>query len=122
MVIFAAIAATGAGFRVTAAFIAGEAAIGPVATVLSGAIPVALYLAAIYGLYAWPMRGGEPLHVGLLAGTAVFLAAAVGLAAAGVSLPVCLIVLMAAPLVTVIGYELVGRRHAAETMARVTAE
>ena len=122
MVIFAAIAATGAGFRVTAAFIAGEAAIGPVATVLSVAIPVALYLAAIYGLYAWLMRGGEPLHVGLLAGTAVFLAAAVGLAAAGVSLPVCLIVLMAAPLVTVIGYELVGRRHAAETMARVTAE
>ena len=122
MVLFAAIAATGAGFRVTAAYIAGEAAIGPVVTALSVAMPVAVYVAAIYGLYAWLMRRGDPLHIGLLAGTAALLAAAVGLAAAGVSLAVCLIVLMAAPLVTVIGYELAGRRHAAEAMARVMAE
>jgi low temperature requirement protein LtrA len=122
MVIFAAIAATGAGFRVTAAYIAGQAAIGPVATVLSVAIPVALYVAAIYGLYAWLMRHGDPLHAGLLAGTAVLLASAVGLAAAGVGLPICLIVLTAAPLVTLFGYELSGRRRAAEAVARLVAE
>jgi len=122
IIVFAAIAATGAGFRVAAAYIAHEAAIGPVATVLSVAIPVAVYLAGIYGLYAWLMRQGDPLHVGLLAGTAGLLAAAVGLAAAGVSLAVCLIVLMAAPIVTVVGYELAGRRHAAAAMARVLAE
>ncbi|MEJ0065908.1 MAG: low temperature requirement protein A [Caulobacteraceae bacterium] len=120
--IFAAIAATGAGFRVTAAFVAGEAAIGPVATVLSVAIPVAVYVAAIYALYAWLMRRGDPLHLGLLAGTMGLLAAAVALAAAGVSLPVCLIVLMAAPLVTVVGYELAGRRRAEEAVARVMAK
>ena len=122
MAIFAAVAATGAGFRVTAAYISGQAAIGPVATVLSVAIPVALYVAGIYGLYAWLMRRGDPLHISLLAGTAALLAASVALAAAGVDLAVCLIVLMAAPLVTVFGYELGGRQHAAEAMARVTAE
>jgi low temperature requirement protein LtrA len=122
MLIFAAIAATGAGFRVAAAYIANDAAIGPVATVLSVAIPVAVYVAAIYGLYAWLMRQGDPLHIGLLACTVALLATAVGLAAAGVSLAVCLIVLMAAPIVTVVGYELVGRRHAAEAMKRILAE
>ena len=122
MVIFAAIAATGAGLRVTAAFIANAASIGPVATVLSVAIPVAVYLAGIYALYAWLMRRGDPLHIGLLAATAGLLAAAVGLAAAGVGLAVCLIVLMMAPIVTVVGYELAGRRHAADALARVLAE
>ena len=122
MVVFAAIAATGAGFRVIAAYIAREAAIGPVAAVLSVAAPVGIYIAAIYGLYAWLMRHGDPLHIGLLAGTGGLLAAAVGLAAAGVSLPICLIVLMGAPVVTVVGYEVAGRRHAAVAMARVVGK
>jgi len=122
MVIFAAIAATGAGLRVTAAYIANAAAIGPVTAVLSVVIPVAIYVASIYGLYAWLMRQGDPLHLGLLAGTAGLLAAALGLAAAGLSLAVCLMVVMTAPIVTVVGYELAGRRHAAEAMARVLAE
>ena len=106
----------------TAAYIANQAAIGPVATVLSVAIPVGVYIAAIYGLYAWLMRQGDSLHIGLLAGTAGLLAAAVGLAALGASLPICLVVLMAAPVVTVVGYELAGRRHATEAMARLVAE
>lgn len=122
MAIFTAITATGAGLRVTAAYIASAAAIGPVATILSVAIPLAGYVGAIYGLYAWLMRQGDRLHIGLLAGTMGLLAAAVGLAATGVNLAICLIVLMAAPLVSVFGYELAGRRHAAEAMERVLAE
>ncbi|MGA0604252.1 low temperature requirement protein A [Caulobacter sp. KR2-114] len=122
MVIFAAIAATGAGLRVTAAYVAREAAIGPVGAVLAVAIPVATYLAAIYALYAWLMRRGDALHVGLLAGTAGLLAAAVALAAAGVGLPACLLVLTAAPLVTVVGYELAGRQRQARALAEVVGE
>ena len=90
MLIFAAIAATGAGLRVTAVFIAHEATIGPVASVLSIAVPVAVYGAAIYGLHAWLSGQGDPLRIGLLAGTVGLLAAAVGLAAAGGSLAACL--------------------------------
>lgn len=122
MVIFAAIAATGAGLRVTAAYIAGEASIGPLATALCVAVPVGAYIAAIYGLYAWLLREGDPFHLGLLAGTAAVLAAGVALAATGVSLPVCLLVLTAAPLVTVVGYELVGWRHARDAVARAVGE
>jgi len=42
---------------------------------------------------------------------------AVGMAATGVSLAVCLIVLTAAPVVTVVGYELVGWRHTRDAVA-----
>ena len=45
---------------------AGAGSDGPVTTVLSVAIPVAIYIAAVYGLYAWLMRQGDPLHIGLL--------------------------------------------------------
>ena len=40
------------------------------------------------------------------------------LAAAGVSMAVCLVVLMFAPVVSVVGYETVGHRHQADAMAR----
>jgi low temperature requirement protein LtrA len=113
IVIFAAIAASGAGFRVTAAYMADAAPIGPAGAVLSVAIPVAVYLAAIYSLYAWMTRRGDPLHLACLVTTAGLLAAGVAMAAAGTSLALSLIVLMTAPIVTVAGFELADRRNAA---------
>jgi hypothetical protein len=50
------------------------------------------------------------------------LAAAVLLANAGVSMAACLLVVMLAPMVTVVGYELLGHRHAAEAMATRLAD
>jgi hypothetical protein len=46
------------------------------------------------------------------------LLAAVLLALAGVSMALCLLVATAAPMVTVVGYELVGHRHMADALAR----
>ena len=40
------------------------------------------------------------------------------LAALGVSMAVCLVVLLFAPVVTVVGYETVGHRHQADALAR----
>lgn len=51
------------------------------------------------------------MYRALGAGTAVVLAATVGLAAAGAGVPVCVAVLVLAPVVTVVGYETVGHRH-----------
>jgi N-acetyl-gamma-glutamylphosphate reductase len=47
------------------------------------------------------------------------LAAAVGLAAAGRSTTVCLLVVMAAPAALVASFELFGHRHLAEVMDRI---
>ena len=56
LVIFAALAAMGAGLHVAAIDLEGEAKIGDVATVLSVAIPLALFTGALYVLYSVLMR------------------------------------------------------------------
>jgi hypothetical protein len=67
------------------------------------------------------MRAGDPFHLGLLAGTTAVLVLAVLLAWSGVPMAVCLIVLMFAPMVVVVGYELLGYRHMAVALERVVA-
>jgi hypothetical protein len=53
----------------------------------------------------------------LVAATLAAVAVPVLLAAIGVSVAVCLAVLTAAPLVTIVGYETVGHRHQDEALA-----
>lgn len=116
--VLAAIAATGAGLHVAALFIEHKAHIGQVATVLALAIPVAVFLAGIYLLYSGLFADIDPFHVLLGVLTAVVLIAAPLLAAAGVSVAVCLLVVTLAPVVTVVGYEIHGHRHLGEALAR----
>jgi len=61
----------------------------------------------------------DPFHVGLLVATGAVLAVAALLAAAGVGMAVCLLVVMLAPWVTVIGYEALGARHMTEALDRL---
>jgi hypothetical protein len=73
----------------------------------------------LYGLYSVLMRTRDPFHVGLVAGTTVVLILSVVLAAAGVNMPLCLVVLALAPVVTVVGYETLGHRHVADALERL---
>jgi len=116
--VLAAIAATGAGLHVAALYIEHEAHIGPVATVLALAIPVAVYLAGFYLMYSVLFADVDAFHALLGVLTAVVLAAGPLLAASGVSMAVCLLVVMLAPVVTVVGYEIHGHRHVAAALAR----
>jgi low temperature requirement protein LtrA len=118
MVIVASIVATGAGLHVAAYFIGHEAHIGALATVLSVAIPVGVFLGSIYALYYYLVRRFDFLHVWLLSATAALVALAVAAALAGVDMAMCLVILMLAPAVTVVGYEMRGHRHQAEALAR----
>jgi low temperature requirement protein LtrA len=111
LLVFAAIAAIGAGLHVAAYRLEGEAEIGVTGTVLTVAVPLGLTIAIAYALYAAVWRTFDPFHVGLVAGTAAVLVLAVALAAAGASVAVCLLVLMLAPVVTVVGFETVGHEH-----------
>jgi hypothetical protein len=76
---------------------------------------------ALFALYAYLVHSGDPFHIALLAGTAAVLALGVLLASAGVPMAVCLVVLMLAPLVTVVGYETVGHRHLTAALKRAHA-
>ena len=117
IVMFGAIVATGAGLHVAAVYIEHHSKLGSAETVLAVALPVGLYIVSIYALYTAIVRKVDAFHVLLLMLTAVVLAIAVRLADAGYSMANCLLVVTLAPLVTVIGYEVLGHRHAAEAIA-----
>lgn len=121
LVVFASLAAIGAGLHVAAYFLEHETTIGDTATVLCTVIPFAIYALTLYGLYASFTGHRDPFHLTLLAGTAAVLVSTVALSAAGVSVALCLLVLMLAPIVTVVGYETVGHRHVADALARMRA-
>jgi len=116
--LFASLAATGAGLHVAALYIGHEAHISAMAAVVTTALPVTLYVVCIYALYSLLTREIDPFHLWLLAGSAVWIVASVVMAAADVSIAACLLVLMLAPAVTVVGYELVGHRHKAAMLAQ----
>jgi low temperature requirement protein LtrA len=116
--LFGAIVATGAGLHAAAYYIEGHSELGSVATVLALALPVAVYILCIFGLYLILVRSFDAFHLLLLTGSGIVLGVAVALAAAGVTMAVCLVVVMLAPMVTVVGFELVGHRHAENAISR----
>jgi low temperature requirement protein LtrA len=122
LLIIGPIVATGAGLHVAAYYIEHHTKLGSVATVMSVAIPVAVYIATVYLLYMLLVHAFDAFHVLLVALTAVVLVMSVALAAAGLSMAVCLLIVMLAPMVTVVGFELLGHRHAAEAVNRSLAE
>jgi low temperature requirement protein LtrA len=117
--IFGALAAMGGGLHVAAFVLEGEAKIGAVGTVLSVAIPFTVYTATFYLLYSVLVRTFDPFHLGLVAAMAALIVLSVALAATGVTMAVCLVVLMLAPVATVVGYETVGHRHMAQALERL---
>ena len=119
IVVFASLAAIGAGLHVAAYYLEHQTTLEPVGTVLSTAIPFAIYTAALYALYAALTRHADPFHLALLAGTMAVLVLSVALAAVGVGVAACLLVLMFAPVVTVVGFETVGHRHLAEALEQL---
>jgi low temperature requirement protein LtrA len=119
IVLFGSLAAIGAGLHVAAYYLERESMLGPTGTVLSTAIPVSIYVASLYGIYLAFTRHADPFHLTLLAGTAGVVVLSVVLAGLGVGVGACLLVLMLAPVVTVVGYETLGYRHVAEALARM---
>lgn len=121
MLIFAAIAATGAGMHVAGYVLAGEARLGNVAAVASVVGPLLLFMVVLVGLYSYLFGTFDRLHAAMVAGLVAVLAAALGLAAMGVPMGWCLLVASAAPVLMVVVYELEGHRHHSEHLARVRA-
>jgi low temperature requirement protein LtrA len=116
MLIVTAIVATGAGLHVAAYFIEHKATISPLAAVLTVAVPVSGFLGLIYVLYYYLVRRFDSFHLTLLGATAGVVVGAVVAALSGISMAACLVILMFAPAVTVVGYEMRGYRHQAAAL------
>jgi low temperature requirement protein LtrA len=118
MAVFGAIVATGAGLHTAAYYVEKQSELGPVGTVLSVAIPVAVYIGLLFVLYGLMVRACDRFHVLLVVLTAVVLVVAVSAAAAGVPMTACLLIVTLAPVVSVVGFEVIGHRHVAEAVAK----
>lgn len=120
IVVYAALAAVGAGLHVAAYYLEGESHLDATGTVLAVAVPVAVFILADYLIFMAVTRSADRLHVVLVAGAGVVLIAAVAAAAAGVGMAWCLLLVMLAPVVSVVGYEAVGHRHVAQLVDAVS--
>ncbi len=105
MLIVTSIVATGAGLRVAAYFIEGTARISSVAAVLVVAVPVGVFLSVMYALTGYLVRRFYVFQAWSLIATAGVVAVSLVAALTGASLAVCLVILMLAPMVTVVTSE-----------------
>ena len=117
MLIVTAIVATGAGLHVAAYFIEHKSVIGPLATVLSVAAPVAAYIGLSYAIYYYLVRRFYRLDAWLLSASAAVLVATVVAAQSGLDVAKCLVILILAPAINVIGYEGRGYRYEEEALS-----
>ena len=120
--VIGSIVATGAGLHAAAYYIEHHSKLGSAETVLTVAIPVAAYIASVYLLYMLLVGTYDVFHALLVVLTAAVLIAAVVLAAQGVPMTSCLLIVTLAPMVTVVGFELLGHRHIDEAIAKSLAE
>ena len=119
MLAVAAAVATGAGLHVGAYYIEHKAHIGAFATVLTVAVPVSVFLLTLYALYAYLLQRVDRFHLVLLAVTALVIACALIAAASGLAMAACLVIVMLAPVVTVVGYETLGHRRDAAVLSHL---
>ena len=118
IVVFGSIVATGAGLHAAASAIEHRSELGSAATVVAVALPVGVYVAAVFGTYLVLVRTWDGFYALDVLVCLLALGAAVGLAAAGISTAVCLLVVMAAPAAVVASFEVFGHRHLADVLAR----
>jgi low temperature requirement protein LtrA len=119
IVLFGALVAVGAGLHAAAYHVEHHSVLGVAGTVLTVAIPVALYVVSIFALSFGLTRTADPFHLVLIAGSALVVGASVVLAFSGAPLIWCLLVLALTPWVSVVGYETVGHRHGDHVLEEV---
>jgi len=122
IVVFVAIAATGAGLHLLGLYLDGGSELTETAATLLLTLPVALYLVAIYALHDVLIGRFDPLHVITMIVTALLLLAAIVLALTDAPIAVSLLLTMAAPFVTIVAYEAGAHRWQEEQLRRLAAE
>ena len=105
MLVVTSIVATGAGLHVAADFIEGRSAITAIATVLAVVVPVAVFLGLMYALSYYLVRRSDIFQAWWLVATGGAIFATIAAAFSGLDVAECLVILMLAPAVTVVGAE-----------------
>lgn len=119
--LFIGTAGVGAGLHVAGLYLEHHSVLSETVVVLAVAAPVSLYLGMVYVLHTLLFSSGDAFHALLIGVTVAILGLAVGLSVIGAPFSVSLLLVTAAPFVTVVGYEVVGHRHQ-DQMLEVVAE
>ena len=112
MLVVTSIVATGAGLHIAADFIEGRNTITVIAAVLAVVVPLVVFLGLMYALSYYLARRFDTFHTWWLIATGGAIATTIGAALSGVDVARCLVILMFAPALTVVGAE---TRMAAKT-------
>lgn len=121
IVIFGALAATGAGLHVAAYVIEGVAHIDDTQALLTVVVPVAVFSVALFTLYTLLLKQFDPFHIALFIGSLVPLGLAIAAVQSGWSMGGGIAIAAFSPVVVIIGYETLGHRHQAEALRRALA-
>jgi len=105
MLVVTSIVATGAGLRVAADFIEGRGTVTAIAVVLAVVVPVGVFLGLMYALSYYLVRRFDVFQAWLLIATGGAVAAPLVAALLGMDVGRCLVLLMLAPAVSVVGSE-----------------
>jgi low temperature requirement protein LtrA len=111
IVIVTSIVATGAGLQVAASFIEHKAQVTAVAAMLGVAVPVVTFLLVLHALYYFLARRFRSMDAWLLISSTGVAIVSVIAAASNVSTAACLVILMFAPVVTIVVNERRGYRR-----------
>ncbi len=117
MLIVTSIVGTGAGLHVAADFIDHKAHITAAAVVLAVAVPVLIFLVLLQALHYYLVRTFHAFDARLMAASCGVAMLSVVAAWLGISLGACLMILMLAPAVSLVGYEVLGYRRQAAAFA-----
>lgn len=115
--VFAAVAAVGAGLHVAAYVVEGEAEVGYNEAVRAVAVPVTIFLVMSVVIYSAVVRSWDVLHLLLLAPALAVLVLAVVLTTTGTPFALDILLVALAPWILVIGFETIGHRHTVRHLA-----
>ncbi len=121
IVVFAAIAAIGAGLHVAALAIEGESTLSSFQVILTIAVPLLVLWIAIFLLYSLVMRTFDPFHVPIFAVSVLALVAACAAVAFGASVTVGVTIMVLSPAVIIVAFETVAYRHEQLAIDRLMA-
>lgn len=101
-------------------YVEGQAHISELTAIAVVAVPVLAFVVLLYSLYAVLFGAVDRVHVLLVSGTVAVIALAMVMAAAGVQVGWCLATITLAPLIVIVGFEMVGHQHQEAALARLT--
>ncbi len=116
LLVFAAIAAVGAGLHLAGLAIEGKSSLSAAATAAAFTVPVAAFVLVTFGLVAVTAGYFDRTHAVDVVLTVLLAAASIGAAAAGADIAVSLLIALLIPWVTVVTYEAFAHRDFGRAM------